>query len=528
VAGDREVGSFTEVGPWVVDPAAMPWRDGIDQVRAAAAARVPDMVRPRRLPPARSAVVMARLVGPSLGWVVRNPTSARRTEAADELAPLLRPAFERLGCTFIKLGQLIASGEGMIPPAWVNEFRSCHDRVKPESYDHVRGVVEEDLGRPLESVFMHFDPTPLAAASIAQVHAARLVTGEEVVVKVQRPGIDALVSSDIATLAWLAPLIEKRNAEAAIANFPAYIELFADTIVEELDFRLEAENMLDVARVLAMTEDRAIVVPRPHPELVTRRVLVMERLHGHQLDSEEALASAGIDPAPVFRSLIVSFLEGAMIHGVFHGDLHAGNMFVDDQGRPAIFDFGITGRLEEKKRQAVMGLMFSQMSRDGKALLRSFRDLGGFPADADLDELAAELRIEELIGMSPAALSPEDMALQMRDTTRALVTRGAKLPKELFLFVKGMVYLSGAVARVASSVDMAAEFAHLATFFAQNHEQHLRAAELDVEALKDGDQVVTTIRDQLGMAKEQSMTLKELQEAQRAQQLELRKAMKAR
>ena len=138
-----------------------------------------------------------------------------------------------------------------------------------EDFDDVRRVVEAELGRPLDDVFVSFDRTPIAAASIAQVHGARLRTGEEVVVKVQRPQIAELVRSDLEAMAWLAPRLTGRIPIAALANPPALVELFAETIVEELDFRLEAENMLDVAAVLAETGQRALLVPRPHPTLVT-------------------------------------------------------------------------------------------------------------------------------------------------------------------------------------------------------------------------------------------------------------------
>src|SRR5207237_2530533 len=140
---------------------------------------------------------------------------------------------------------------------------------------------------------------------------------------------------DIAALSWLAPRMVGRIPVAALANPPALVELFTETVVEELDFRLEAENMLDIARVLALTEQRAIVVPRPHPTLVTRRVLVMERVHGYTIDDDAALAAAGISTTDVFRALMISFAEGALIHGVFHGDLHGGNMLVTADGTPA-------------------------------------------------------------------------------------------------------------------------------------------------------------------------------------------------
>ena len=167
----------------------------------------------------------------------------------------------------MKLGQIVSGGEGLFPDELVSEFKLLRDQVPPEPFADVRAVVEIDLGGSLEELFEWFDETPIAAASIAQVHAARLRTGEEVVVKVQRPRVAQLFRDDIAALSWLAPRLIGRIPVTALANPPALVELFAETVIEELDFRLEAQNMLDIAHVLAETEQRGIIVPRPHPTL---------------------------------------------------------------------------------------------------------------------------------------------------------------------------------------------------------------------------------------------------------------------
>src|SRR5262249_22877579 len=192
------------------------------------------------------------------------------------LSRRLRIAFQTLGPTYIKLGQILSSGEGLFPAELVSEFRLLRDRVPPEPFEAVGAGGGGEVGRPPGESVSRFEPTPLAAASIAQVHVATLHTGEEVVVKVQRPAVAATVRTDLAAMSWIAPYLIGRIPVAALANPPALVELFAETIVEELDFRLEADNMLDIARVLAATDQRSVVVPRPHPELVTRRVLVME------------------------------------------------------------------------------------------------------------------------------------------------------------------------------------------------------------------------------------------------------------
>jgi ubiquinone biosynthesis protein len=495
-----EPGAFTADGPWVVDPPSMPWRDGIAGRRAAAQAQVPVLVRRRRLPPARAAGVLVRLLVATLPWAVRHRRDKDTTEARAELAARIRPVFERLGTTYIKLGQVLASAEGMLPIELVQEFRRCRDHVPAETFRHVREVVEAELGRPIDDVFAAFEREPLAAASIAQVHAATLRSGEEVVVKVQRPHVGRTVAADLAVLSWLAPLLERFAPAVRLANLPAYVELFAETIVEELDFRLEAENLLDVARVLGTVEATPVVVPRPHPELVTERVLVMQRMRGFTVDDDAGLVEAGIDPAPVLRALMVMLVEGALVHGVFHGDLHGGNMFVLADGRACIFDLGITGRLDDERRTALVGFLMAAITQDTDAQLRHFQTMGGLPADADLVAVAAELELDELNAANQAGMSPEQLAEVMQVTLKRLVANGARVPKPLFLYVKNNIYLNGAIAALAPDIDVIAEIGAVLEIFASAHADRFRD-ELGIH-LDDGSFTAAAVtelaRQQLG------------------------------
>jgi ubiquinone biosynthesis protein len=497
---DRAHGAFTEAGPWTIDPDAIAWRTGLDELRTRTHAQVPGLIRRRRIPPLRGARVAAKLARATVPWAVANRKATDAPGAQAALAARLRPVFEQLGTTYIKLGQVLASAEGMLPIELVAEFKQCRDRVPAESFDHVRSVIEEDLGADLASIFDELDPVPLAAASIAQVHAGRLRSGEEVVVKVQRPGIAEVVARDLAVLAWVAPLAERRMPNLRLANLPAYIELFAETIVEELDFRLEAENMLDVARVLATVEGLPVVVPRPHPAYVTRRVLVMERMRGLAVDDDAGILAAGIDPMPVFRALMVMLIEGALVHGVFHGDLHGGNMLVLPDGTVSVFDFGITGRLTDRQRQGLVGFLMSALSRDTEAQLRHFQAMGGFDADADLEAIAAQLRLDELVAANEAGMSPEELATVMQDTIKGLVACGARLPKPLFLYSKNNVYLNGAVAALAPDLDVIAELGSVVEAFTTTHAELFRD-ELGLDLTTPdfaGGNVSDFVRTQLG------------------------------
>ncbi|TPW09869.1 MAG: hypothetical protein FD127_3999 [Acidimicrobiaceae bacterium] len=307
------------------------WLPLAERLRRAARAEVPVLTRPTRVPPGARVVTVVGVLGRAvLPWIVRKRRGRYPSPEASRAAISLRlrKAAERLGPTYIKLGQIISSGEGLFPPELVAEFKLCRDQVPAESFDSVRLVVEGDLGCRLEDMFSSFERTPLAAASIAQVHAATLHSGESVVVKVQRPSVSTFVRKDLRVMAWLAPHLVGRIPIAALANPPALVELFAETIVEELDFRMEAANMIDVASMLRELGQDGYVVPRPHPTLVTRRVLVMQRLSGFNFDDVAGMKDAGIDTEDVVRTAMVALMEGAMVYGVFHGDLHGGNLFV--------------------------------------------------------------------------------------------------------------------------------------------------------------------------------------------------------
>lgn len=501
---DLAVGSFTDAAPWLVDPEAMEWRAAEPGVRWRVARELPELIRPRRVPSGSRVVTVTWHLGRAVGlWATGTRKQGGSVSRAD-LSRRLRRAAERLGPTYIKLAQIISSGEGLFPEELVSEFKRCRDQVPPEPFHAVRRVVEEDLGRPLEAVFSSFDRTPLAAASIAQVHGAVLATGEPVVVKVQRPTVGHLVHKDLRVMAWLAPWLVGRIPVAALANPPALVELFAETITEELDFRLEAENMLDVARIFAELDQRGYVVPRPHPTLVTPRVLVMERLDGFKFDDVVGMRAAGVDTAEVVRTGMKGFLEGAMLYGVFHGDLHGGNLFVLPDGRVGLLDFGITARFSQAKQLAFLRLVVGATMNDIASQLEAMRDLGALPADTDLAVVTRELGLDGP-PVDPTTLTPEEMVAEIQRIVKALLGYGAKLPKELMLYIKNLVFLDGAIASLAPDLDLFAEILQLSEYMATRHGERIAAQigldpdaiEFDLSGIKAGLGVDPTSTDTL-------------------------------
>ncbi len=513
VPGDVERFSFSEENvPWILDPVQCTWRCGIEELRARSKAMVPKLVQPRRFPPSARMLAAGNHLGKAVGgWALIEKRSGGVASRAG-LAKRLRVAFQALGPTYIKLGQILSSGEGVFPEEVVEQFRLLRDRVEPESFETVRRTLEEDLGRPIEAIFSRFDSEPLAAASIAQVHKARLCTGETVVVKVQRPQVRDLVTKDLAIMAWLAPLVLRFVKVSWLANPPALVELFAETIVEELDFRLEAQNMLDIAEVLAKHHEpgtRPIIVPRPHPKLVTRRVLVMEELRGFPWGEAEAMRNAGIDTAEVLHASVVAFLEGVMLYGVFHGDLHGGNLFVRPDGKVVMLDFGITGRLDEKKRVAYVQLLLGALTNDPIAQVSAARDIGALPQDVNVPEVVKALGLDKP-PIDPASMSPNELMAELKSLLRALLHYGARMPKELLLMVKDMFFLDGAVATMAPDVDILERLVSIATYFTTHHGDRI-AAESGID-LRETQVDLSAIRATLGAKEGTPLTYRRIQE----------------
>ena len=523
---DRNWGAFTEAAPWVLDRHHIRWLTVTDRLRRAAHDEVPTLTTPTRRPPGiRVATVVARLATAIGPWLVRKRRGSYDGPEVGraDLSRRLRLAAEALGTELHQARPDHLVGRGPVSRAnWSTNSRSAEIRCPPSRSTPVKLIVEQDLGCRLDDMFEYFDTEPLAAASIAQVHAARLRTGEDVVVKVQRPSVARLVRKDLRAMAWIAPHLVGRIPVAALANPPALVELFAETIVEELDFRLEAANMLDVAHVIHDLGQDGYVVPRPHPTLVTRRVLVMERFSGFNFDDVAGMQGAGIDTEAVIRTGMISFMEGAMIHGIFHGDLHGGNLFVLPDGRTALLDFGIVARLSQERRLAFLRLMLGATTNDIRGQMAALRDLGALPHDTDLDAVIRDLGLD-LPPIDPTKLTGEEMIHEVQRVVKALMGYGARLPKELMLYVKNMVFLDGAIARLAPDLDILAEVATISMLFAERHGERI-ASDLGIAAMQvefdfDG------VKAGFGLdADVDSLTYRELQERRQLIQKRMRSA----
>jgi predicted unusual protein kinase regulating ubiquinone biosynthesis (AarF/ABC1/UbiB family) len=357
------------------------------------------------------------------------------------LAEELRHAFEHLGPTYTKLGQMMASTPGLFPDYLVDGMQGCLDQVKPLPVTAVRQVISRELGAPAEELYGRFDPVPLASASIGQVHRATTIDGAEVVVKVQRPGITHRIDTDLRFMASAARLTERISTRARLVQPVATVADFDQTLRGELSFMIEARSMEEVAAALADFEgvDR-IRIPQVHWRYTTPRVLTMEYVEGYRLDDVDAHARAGVDGAALLKTTVQGWLHGTLVHGVFHGDLHAGNLCVDDQGRVCFIDFGICGRLSDEARRALFVALPALLARDYKSLARAlFVPLEHDPA-FDLDAVVADLE-RTISPVLDAPLGDVSYATAFVEVVRVGLRHGVLLPKDLILVFKQFFYV---------------------------------------------------------------------------------------
>ena len=302
----------------------------------------------------------------------------------------LRRALETLGPITVKFGQILSTRRDLVPLDIADELARLQDRVAPFPSDLAVAEVERSLGRPLDAVFSAFDRTPVASASIAQVHLARLHDGREVAVKVLRPGVEAAVARDLELLRTAAAFIERRWADGRRLRPREVVAEFARHLDDELDLMREAANASQLARNF---EGSALLrVPAVYWDLCAQRVMVMERMHGTPISQVSALREKGIDIPALARSGVEIFFTQVFRHGFFHADMHPGNILVADDGRYIALDFGIMGTLTEVDKNYLAQNFLAFFNRDYRRVAQAHLDAGWVPGDTRIDEFETAIR----------------------------------------------------------------------------------------------------------------------------------------
>lgn len=292
---------------------------------------------------------VARRLGAATGSATRHLVAARRRGKLDEvaIAGVIRRTFDDLGGTFTKFGQLLASSPSLFGDEVAHEFRGCLDAGPAVPYPQVRRAVEDDLGRPLDAVFATFEPTPMAAASLAVVHRATLADGRDVAVKVLRPDVAHRIATDLAVLRPLCTFIARQVAVGVAGTLAGLVQGLEQQIAEELDLRNEARSLRWFGTALEMIGARGLVVPEVYADYSGAHTLTMQLLDGAAVDDAVAIAALGVDPAPLLHECIRVWFATTLCTGAFHGDVHAGNILVRADGTMALLDWGIVGRLDD-------------------------------------------------------------------------------------------------------------------------------------------------------------------------------------
>ena len=319
--------------------------------------------------------------------------SRRRRPAVDDLpsarAKRLRLTLEELGPTFIKVGQMLSTRADIVPADIFEELQKLQDQVPPVSAAEVTSVIESELDSPMRAIFSDFDKTPVAAASIGQVHRARLINGEMVAVKVQRPNVGKMIKEDIEILRTLAGLAERHVPDAELYDPVGVVNEFARLIRQELDYTLEARNMERLARNFA--DDDMVYVPRVYWDFTSGRVLTMELIEGIKISQIEELRQAGFDTKRIAVRGAEIYLKQIFMHGFFHGDPHPGNIFVLPDEVIGLMDFGIMGRLSPEMADRLNNVIMAIARKDYVRLTEELLQISAVDSDADIYDLKADI-----------------------------------------------------------------------------------------------------------------------------------------
>ena len=352
----------------------------------------------------------------------------------------VRLIIEELGPTFIKLAQAMSNRADLLPQALIDEFEKLQSNVPPFDVALARQIIEEELGRPITEVFSEFDDVTLGSASIGQVHRARLLTGEEVVVKVQRPGVRDKVRSDLALLRELVRLTAGFLQKQGLSNPQDVVDAFERSMSKELDYTAEARSMEQFRKLYA--DYTTFYIPKPFRELSTERILVIEFVSGCKITDKPQLLAWDLSPATVAENGMDIYLTQIFEFGIFHADPHPGNVLVQPDGTIVLIDFGMVGRLTKQQKYAFAGVFIGMARQDARSMALNFRRLALTAEIADMRAFEADLSqlIEDFATLDVKEMSMSDLADALQTV---IYNYKLQVPGAVFLILRALVILEG-------------------------------------------------------------------------------------
>ncbi|EPP9277006.1 ABC1 kinase family protein [Acinetobacter baumannii] len=378
-------------------------------------------------------------------------------------AKLMRETFESLGSTYIKLGQFIASTPSLFPREYVEEFQGCLDQTPTLPFSYIQGVLASEFeGRDLSQIFSYIDEKPLASASIAQVHAAKLTTGEDVVIKVQKPGVETILYTDLNVVHWAAKLLERAVPKIKFAALSEIVDEIKTRMVREVDFIEEAQNLDDFVEYLNISQNQAATAPKVYHQFSTRRVLTMQRLYGVPLTDFSVVKQYAKDPSQVLITAMNTWFGSLMLCKSFHADLHAGNLMLLEDGRVGFIDFGIVGHLKPEVWTACIAFMDALQKTDYQAMAENMLKMGMTHNKIDVQVLAQDLErlFNGVLMADPQqilASNPADLNDIMMDMVAVGERHGIKFPRDFALLFKQMLYFDRFMRVLAPYTDIYAD-----------------------------------------------------------------------
>jgi ubiquinone biosynthesis protein len=378
---------------------------------------------------------------------------ARHTVAIAEESPAvrLRQMLEELGPTFIKLGQILSMRPDVVPPEFARELEKLQDEVPPFPFAAVEKLIVGELKRPVNELFLSFARQPKASASLAQVHEALLFSGEAVAVKVQRPGLEDTIASDIEILYELAHLAHRYIEETRLFNPVGLVDEFKATITREINFITEAYNM-DRFRAQFRGDDR-ICIPKVFHQLTSRRVLTMERVEGIKITEVEAIASAGLDRRQIAANGADALLKQIFMHGFFHADPHPGNILVRGNNQVVFLDFGMVGHITEQMKARLSDILVGVINRDIPEIRDAFLAIGATEESVATAQLDLELE-DFVFRYYNRPLKELNIGQLLLDMIHIVSLHRIRLPPDLFLLSKVLITIDGIGRRLDNDFNM--------------------------------------------------------------------------
>lgn len=389
---------------------------------------------------------------------------ARRESTRRTIEERIRMVFEDLGPAFVKLGQVLATRPDLIPMSLITELRKLQDDVPPFPMEAVRALVQGELGDSLENLYAHFDETPLAAASIGQVHRARLKSGEEVVVKVQRPELQRTIERDLRILAGLAQLIHDKTPDFRKFKLPDIVAEFSTALRRETDFTNERWNMDRFCELWA--DDPLVSAPTSYPALCTARVLTMGFVDGVKVTDTEGLEAIGVDPREVAQRGTRIALTSIFEHGFFHADPHPGNFFVlakapaegqtGPQAGVTLIDFGMMGVVDRERLDELLTFLVSVVMNDPEMMVRLFVEMDLIEDTTDLRALKRDIKTltDRYLNVPVGEI---DLGRFLNQVFDMVMRHDVQMPADLLLVGKALTTMQGIAQEIDPSYDPIAE-----------------------------------------------------------------------